>query len=683
MNKSEAKPPLQKAKPMLPYLLIPLIILVAALLISVANPPPRQYLESRYGEFDLRGYDYENYVIGLFGIVEYIPNALLTPDEFQAWASDPENETEFGWVSGYETVTSRIRLYVEDGKWYTFTRYSIEFSQRLYVNGEWLLNIGSPGETPQTDIPNTGRITFTAQGVDGVIEIIQQSSNHVHRMGGNHTWMSVGTGTLLSDWARAEQYQTSIILGSFMMLAILFLVLFFTHGRNYANLLFATFCFAWFMRIGVTGNRVFTVIFPQLSWFVKFRIEYIVIPLSAILTVAIINRLYKGMLHKWGLYAVYGVSAVFILLFLFLDTVVMNDTLYIMFVIYIATALWLLACFVIYIYKRHKTEANIFNTEQKMFAFGLLLFIGAALSDTGYFIRLFHMPPFHMTGVAVLVFALLEAVAVFTSNMREVEEAKKNELDAILKGQALAIEKAALEKVSGMKTEFLATISHELKTPLTVISNNAQLARMHAEDNQQTESSFISETMRLITGDAERMNMLINQLLDASRIEESRMSYKFAPEDISEIIRNTISTFKTELDKKNNNPVMHLPESLGSVYCDRERIHQVLMNLLSNANRFTKGGEITISAEEKQRFISISVADTGEGIPETVKETIFDRYTTANPKSDKSLSGTGLGLYISKHIIEAHGGAIKAESENGQGTVMSFTLPIYKEESSG
>jgi len=680
MKQSGAKTPLQKSKPLFPYLSIPLILLVVVLLISIVSPPPRQYVEGRYGEFDLRGLDLENYTAFLAGPSEHIPDALLSPAEFEAW----EGERFFGGESLRTAATSRIRIYVEDGTWYTFFRNSIDYSHRIYVNGEWLLDIGRPGESQETDTPNTGRITFTAQGVDGVIELVQQSSNHVHRSGGSHNWWNIGTSATIFDWERAEQYQTNIILGSFLMLAVLFFVLFLTHGRNPVTLYFAMFCIAWFMRMGVIGGRVFTVIFPQMDWFTKFRIEYIVIPVSAILTLAIVNIIFKNILHKPVLYSIYGISAVFIALFMFLDTVIMRDVLDAVFVVYGVAIVWLFGClFIRHPIRRKKLKQHITNTEQIIFLFGLMLFIVAALVDFGYFVIHINLPPFHMTGVAMLVFALCEAAAVFTTMMNRIEKTKERQRQHEAEELRLQASNDALETLSRMKTEFLATISHELKTPLTVISNNAQLARMHAEDDRKMESGFISETMRLITGDAERMNMLINQLLDASRVEEGRLSYKFVRADIAALIRDTIGTFKTELNKKNNNLILHLPEGLKPVYCDRERIYQVLMNLLSNANRFTKGGKITISVEEKQSFISISVADTGEGIPEAVRETIFDRYTTANPKSDKSLSGTGLGLYISKHIIETHGGAIRAESENGQGTVMSFTLPVYEEESNG
>jgi signal transduction histidine kinase len=225
-----------------------------------------------------------------------------------------------------------------------------------------------------------------------------------------------------------------------------------------------------------------------------------------------------------------------------------------------------------------------------------------------------------------------------------------------------------------MKTAFLASVSHELKTPLTVISNNAQLARMHSEG--KGDNAFITDTMRLITSDVERMATMVKQLQDASRIEEGHMGYTFDIADITVIIRDTMNPYSTELDKRKNTLILNLPNQPLPVRCDSERIRQVLLNLAANANRFTKNGTITVSLKKSDSFISISVEDTGEGIPDGVKETIFERYSTANPQKNENPSGTGLGLYISKHIIEAHGGTITEEKEKGQGTVMTFTLRI-------
>jgi len=646
------------------YLPILLIICVAGLLIYIAIPPPVQRVATWYGDPDLRGFDFDNYVIHLRGHVEYAPNVLLSPAEFEAWVNDPSNELSFGWASYHTTATSRIRIYAEDGKWYTFTRYAAEFSRRIYVNGEWLLDIGRPGETPETDIPNTGRITFTAQGADGVIEIIQQSSNHVHRMGGAHLWWYVGTGTLLSDWARAEQYQTAIILGSFLMLALFFFVLFFTHGRNYANLLFSLFCITWFLRMGVTGNRVFTVIFPCMDWFMKFRIEYISIPVSAFLTLAIVNILFKGMLHKKILYGFYAVSGVLAILFIFLDTVVMSNMLPIMLWIYLGAAAWLFVSLVLYWKK--------INSGHSIFIVGLLLFIVAVLADSGLIVRLFHMPPFHMAGVAVLVFALCEAVAVFIATMREIEEAKKNELEAIVKGQTLAAENAALDILSRSKTEFLEKVSHEMKTPLMVMGGYAQTTERHINENRVNDKTrFYLQTIFL---ESQRLSDLVTEMLKTSIAKGGHKTDMQTA--VADIINKAAAMCQPILDMNKNRLAIDIETNCPDVKANPDMIIQIFFNLVGNANRHMKSDTIHISAKREGQAVLFAVRDNGKGIPSEILPTIFERGISGD-------DGTGLGLHICKETVEAHGGVITAENTSSGGAIISFTLPIYNEAEQG
>ena len=661
---------LQKAnerKRIIFYLPIVLIVFVAGLLIYIAYPPPVQIVRVGDGGPDLRGHDFENYVVHLRGFVEYIPNVLLSPAEFEAWVNDPANELSFGWASQYTTATSRIRLYVEDGKWYTFTRYAAEFSRRIYVNGAWLLDIGRPGKTPETDIPDTGRITFTAQGADGVIEIIQQSSNHVHRMGGAHLWWYVGTGTLLSDWVRAEQYQTAIILGSFLVLAMLFLVLFFTHRRNYASLFFAAFCFTWLMRMGVTGNRVFTVILPWMSWFTKFRIEYIAIPLSAILTLAIVDMLYKGMLHRGVLYAVYGVSGVLILLFMVLDTVIMSMMLEYMLYGYFVAAVWLLVCFVMFVYKRRRAGVEMLNLEQKVLALGLFLFVAAALADLGYLTRLFHMPPFHMAGVAVLVFALFEAVAVFIASMREFEKAKD--------------ENTTLEGLTRTKTEYLSNMSHDIRTPLTVISGNIQRTEIILEnsmtDNDECiigadDLALINRSLAKAKEESMRMVRIAESVLRMAAMQESREKMK--PLNAAALFTASAEAHRGLIEKQGNTLEVTVSGGLPQIFGNADRLIQVLVNILENANRHTENGLIGVHLKHDGQYVYVTVTDTGEGIPSDIIPHIFERGITG-----EGSGGIGMGLAICKNIIASHGGVIEIESELGKGTTVTITVPIFTE----
>jgi signal transduction histidine kinase len=560
-----------------------------------------------------------------------------------------------------------MRFYAQDGKWYTFSRNSIDYSHRIFVNGQWLLDNGRPGVTPLTDIPNTGRVTFTVQGVDGVIEIVQQSTNHVHRSGGGHSWWTVGTGTLLSDWVRAEQYQTSIMLGSFLILALLFFVLFLTHGKNIGVLFFAFFCLTWFLRMGVTGGRVFTVIFPGMSWFVKFRLEYIAIPLTAVFTLVIVNEIFKNTLPKWGLRFLYVVSAVFFVLFLVLDTVLMRDVLDILLIIYgIAIAGLLAFLYILYPIKQRKLGQPAYSPEQVIFLIGLTIFIFSAFADFGFvtdFITFVYMPLFHLTGVTILVFALCEAVAVFIASTREKQD--------------LVVDNAALESLSRMKSKYLADMSHETKTPLAAMALHIQQAEiLYKDENGQNE--IITESLRRAQEIIKRVASISDSARSLASMQENRERMKLI--NVVSLLKDSAEDYRAVLEKQGNSLFIHAQDKLPPILGNTGELVQVMTNLLTNAGEHTKNGEIVVRGEltekDNARFITVCVTDTGTGIDPELLLHIFKRGVTSS-------DGSGIGLAISKDFIENHGGAITAKSELGKGTAITFTLPAYENNEEG
>ena len=445
-----------KLKPLLPFFFIPFILMLAYFLINIAPPFPDEDIRIHFsGIHNLVDIDFENFIYVTDGHLEVLSYELVGPEVFGPYLHQEYHEC---WddIDHNSYLTSRMIFYVEDGKWYTFTRRSINHSYRLFVNGSLLYEIGQPGETPQTAIPDTGRITFTAQGVDGIIEIIQQSSNHFHRYGEpwRHAHWRIGTGTALADAVRAEHYQTNIILGCFLVLAFLFILLFFMHGKNRAALYFSLFCLVWFARIGVTGEEVFSVLLPQLDWFLRLHIQYISIPASAALTLAIINVLFPNVIHKLALYILYGVSAIFAVLFLFMDTLTMSHMIDWVYVIYGSAIVYILFCLVI----RQFIKRRTINLPQIFFIFGLVIFFLSVLADFGYLPEIHVLPMYQLTGIAMLVFALCEASAIFITTMREREETIEDR-------HRLSAEVAVLKNISQLKVEHYETIqSHIAET---------------------------------------------------------------------------------------------------------------------------------------------------------------------------------------------------------------------------
>jgi signal transduction histidine kinase len=226
-----------------------------------------------------------------------------------------------------------------------------------------------------------------------------------------------------------------------------------------------------------------------------------------------------------------------------------------------------------------------------------------------------------------------------------------------------------LEQLDKMRTEFLGNVSHEIKTPLAVISGYAQTLRNELRNLPQASDAALKS--RLIVAEADRLALMISQILDMTRIDEGRMAMAMREASVIEIIQDTVNLCYPALNRNGNRLILCLDENLPSVTADASHISRVLTNLLSNAVRHTKNGTITISARDDGDFVTVTVADTGEGVGADAWPHLFERYG-----SKGNDTGTGLGLYICKYIVEAHGGSIGAESEPGRGARFSFTIPV-------
>jgi len=228
----------------------------------------------------------------------------------------------------------------------------------------------------------------------------------------------------------------------------------------------------------------------------------------------------------------------------------------------------------------------------------------------------------------------------------------------------------ALVQINEMKTAFLSNVSHELKTPLMALSGYAQNAETDLINGYEAEQ--IQEKLKKISSEANRMAMMVSQILDVTRIEEGRMNFEKSPCDIDKIVRETVESYFSVLNKNNNRLILRIPIDIPNVSADYSRLQRVFVNLISNALRHTKNGAILIKAEQNEKYVTVTVKDNGCGISPEDLPHIWERYY----KGKNSVTGTGLGLFICKFIVESHGGEIHAESEFGKGTSFIFTLPI-------
>lgn len=239
----------------------------------------------------------------------------------------------------------------------------------------------------------------------------------------------------------------------------------------------------------------------------------------------------------------------------------------------------------------------------------------------------------------------------------------------------------ALHKLNDMKNEFVSQVSHELRTPLASIIGFAQTLLRSPNLAPEKATQFLN----IILDDGRRLERLVEDLLDISRIESGKTSLITEPTSIAQILDYATHIIATEAESKRIT-ITHdyTPNTLPFLALDNDRITQVFVNLLANAVKFTPpDGSITIRITHDKEHLSVSIADTGVGIPASDVPRLFEKFYRAKQRDsdDKEIRGTGLGLAIAKQIVELHGGTIRVESTVGKGSIFTVTLPYSTEPS--
>lgn len=230
-----------------------------------------------------------------------------------------------------------------------------------------------------------------------------------------------------------------------------------------------------------------------------------------------------------------------------------------------------------------------------------------------------------------------------------------------------------LEVASRHKSEFLANMSHELRTPLNAIIGFSEVLseRMFGEINEK-QAEYLGD----IQESGRHLLSLINDILDLSKIEAGRMELESTDFDLSNTIDNTLILVRERAERRSIRLRREIGQALGTIRADERKVKQVLLNLLSNALKFTPdGGEVVLRAQLEGRVAQISVTDTGVGIAPADQASVFEEFRRVGVAA-KRVEGTGLGLAISKKFIELHGGTISVKSQPGAGSTFSFTLPL-------
>jgi signal transduction histidine kinase len=232
----------------------------------------------------------------------------------------------------------------------------------------------------------------------------------------------------------------------------------------------------------------------------------------------------------------------------------------------------------------------------------------------------------------------------------------------------------AIQEANRLKTEFVSMVSHELRTPLTSIQGYAELLledeRIGGEER---------ESLTIVRKNADRLLGLINDLLDLSRIEAGRVDLHRTSLDLARLISEVARSLRPLIEAKRQQLKLDLGDALPAVWADANRVTQILTNLISNAHKYTLvDGSITVAARPDDGFVRVDVSDTGIGLSPEDQAQLFTKFFRANDRSSQAIGGTGLGLVITRLLVELHGGRITVSSAPGQGSTFSFFLPALE-----
>ena len=241
---------------------------------------------------------------------------------------------------------------------------------------------------------------------------------------------------------------------------------------------------------------------------------------------------------------------------------------------------------------------------------------------------------------------------------------------------ALTIANQKLVQASDLKSQFLANVNHELRTPLSAIISYGGLVLTETEGQI---SQLQKENLQDLLNNAERLLNLIDSLLDIAMIEAGKLEVRIEPVELEEIIRSAISTVESTLNKNHVQVIRHVASDLPLLNTDRDKVGQIVLNLLDNAVKFTECGEIKISAAQQNGALKLEVADTGIGIRKEDLNQVFEEFQRGGSSTIKKYRGTGLGLAIVKRLVDLLGGTIDVSSKVGEGSTFTVTLPLdYK-----
>jgi Na+/proline symporter/nitrogen-specific signal transduction histidine kinase len=271
------------------------------------------------------------------------------------------------------------------------------------------------------------------------------------------------------------------------------------------------------------------------------------------------------------------------------------------------------------------------------------------------------------------VMNIIDEASQVLAYSRQLEQ-KSRELEAATNELRSANQR--LQELDRLKDDFISTVTHELRTPLTSIRAFSEILKDHPRLDDGQRTKFLG----IIIKESERLTRLINQVLDLAKIESGNAEWHSSEIDMREVVDDAVAAVSQMLKENSVQLEINVPQGLPTIVADRDRLMQVMLNLLSNAAKFCKRGDgrVSVTLARQDHFLRVDVTDNGAGVSDSDKEVIFEKFRQVGDTLTDRPQGTGLGLPICRQIIHHFGGSLWVESSPGRGATFSFTLPLER-----
>lgn len=561
--------------------------------------------------------------------------------------------------------TLRILLRLPPGKVYALSGKNASYAQRLFIDGVEYKSVGKPGYSSETTIPKTMRFVEGFTPSNNITEIIIHYANFVYGDGGGLYPLDIG---YVGNITRNEQlmtFHTAAVTMSLSVAVLFIFGLFLLFPKKLYLLCFGLICGCLELRGLFVGQKIIMLLIPNFDWAWAVKFE-------AILTIGVIffSALYIALLFpckpRWLIIKIGTVvSFISVTFFCFKPPIIFSH--YIMWIV-LSCAIFpiILLLSVFFDMLRKNLISPLSVAELRLLLSGLLFYATFLLFGTYTHNRFIYLFGWDYTEIGIMVFLFINMLALVLSFSRTEQELQV----AIHSQREIKETNKMLERLSRAKSDFLSEISHELKTPLAIMSSYAGLTISQIKKNAIDE--YTVDNLDRVQQEAVRLGKLVEQLMKNSLEKERQLILN---------ITSAIKLLKHTADycdpicrgRKNQINILVLPEGL-SLRINTEGIFQVLLNLIVNANRQMQNGLIALSIEmtNDRSHVVFKVTDNGNGIPADLLENILNRGVSGE-------GSTGLGLAICKEIIEEHGGRMDIISD-ATGTTVQFILPYLEGE---